>query len=123
MLARTYSTWRDEWDRSSAGEFLFYHSPVSRADSDADGMPDYFERQHGFDCQDAADGARDADGEEAFWRGWLGDFATPTPLPLARDASLAPREAGAHAEHRHLLSEESTRGLERAARRRSEVTQ
>lgn len=32
-------------------------------DADGDGMPDYWERHHGFDPNDPKDGARDRDGD------------------------------------------------------------
>lgn len=63
VKARTYSTSRDEWDTSSAGEFEFHLSPVSRTDSDGDAMPDHYELQHGFDRGNAADGGMDIDGD------------------------------------------------------------
>jgi hypothetical protein len=63
VRARTYSTWRDEWNTSPSGEFVFHLSPVSRADADGDAMPDYFEVQHGFDSGNPADASGDADGD------------------------------------------------------------
>ncbi|MEO6461556.1 MAG: condensation domain-containing protein, partial [Candidatus Eisenbacteria bacterium] len=61
-------------------------------------------------------------GDEAatFWRARLGDFVTPTPLPLS--SSTAGGAAGAapgsleHGEHRHEVGEQTTRALTAAAR-------
>jgi hypothetical protein len=61
VQARTFSTHLDEWDESAGNAFRFTLSPVSTVDSDADGMPDYFELRHGWDPQSPSNAAADPD--------------------------------------------------------------
>lgn len=61
--ARTYSPHLDEWDTGADDDFYFSLSPVSKTDSDLDGMPDYHETQWGFNPASAGDAGADADGD------------------------------------------------------------
>jgi pectate lyase len=49
--------------QKDVGGWPAYEPGEPPADGDADGMPDAWEVKHGFDPADAADGARDADGD------------------------------------------------------------
>jgi hypothetical protein len=61
VQAHTYSTHLNEWDDGAAASFRFTLSPVSSTDSDADGMPDYYEAQHGWNLQSPSNAGGDAD--------------------------------------------------------------
>jgi len=50
-------------DPSEVGGWPALDRGVPSADSDRDGMPDDWEKRHGFDPADPVDGARDADGD------------------------------------------------------------
>ena len=45
------------------GGFPAYARAVAPADTDADGLPDGWEREHGLDAADGADGNQDRDGD------------------------------------------------------------
>ena len=49
--------------QDEVGGWPRYESGIPSPDSDHDGMPDEWERQHGFDPEDATDGAGDRDGD------------------------------------------------------------
>jgi hypothetical protein len=61
VQARSYSTHLNAWEESSAGAFTFSLSPVSSVDSDQDGLPDYYEVQHGWNPDSPSDAGDDAD--------------------------------------------------------------
>jgi len=48
VRARTWSSYKNMWDDSATANFEFTLSPVSTADTDGDGLPDYYEFQHGW---------------------------------------------------------------------------
>ena len=60
VTVQTYSTLLNDWDEADDARFTFALSPVSTGDSDADGLPDYFEARHGIADPDA-----DSDGDGA----------------------------------------------------------
>jgi hypothetical protein len=80
---------------------------LAPVDSDFDGMPDAWERCHGLNPHDPADGLRDADGDgrsnlEAYLAGVAprGPEAPPTPDPASsRFAVLAPADFARHVEY------------------------
>ncbi len=65
VQARTYSTNLDEWDEDAAATFQFSLSEVSKTDTDADGMPDYHEVQHGWPTNSPSNAEEDADSDGA----------------------------------------------------------
>ena len=52
-----------ETDLTPAARWPAYHSLPAPADTDGDGIPDYWEQQFGFDRQDPSDAMRDEDGD------------------------------------------------------------
>jgi pectate lyase len=49
--------------QTEVGGWPDYRSAAAPADTDRDGMPDAWEREHGFDPENPADGSRDADAD------------------------------------------------------------
>lgn len=71
---------------ADVGGWPEYATAAAPADRDQDGMPDDWEKQHGFDPGDPADGVKDADGDgytnlEEFLNGTHPHRPEPLPLP------------------------------------------
>ncbi|HWB01393.1 MAG TPA: hypothetical protein VG796_00120 [Verrucomicrobiales bacterium] len=61
VRARTWSSYKNLWDDTAAGNFEFTLSPVSSTDTDGDGLPDYYEAQHGWRLEYAGNATADSD--------------------------------------------------------------